>query len=79
MKRKGEFGAHADTRGRRLAEKMEKSTQKQEALKKEKEPAEDMEVEESKPAKKVSTSGWRDLRKQQFKQKQKEKKKTMKY
>ncbi|KAG2735848.1 hypothetical protein G9P44_002062 [Scheffersomyces stipitis] len=76
IKRKGVFSNFVDERNKRLADKMADATKKQEEAKKAAaaeegtEPKEDtMDVEE-KDSKKVSTSGWRDSRKQIYKKKQ---------
>lgn len=86
LKRKGEFEKYVDARNKRLAEKMDEETKKQEELKKAAKEAETVEEDGEKMAvdgaaekKKVSTSGWRDSRKQQYKQKKLQKKKTMKF
>ncbi|KAG7664467.1 uncharacterized protein J8A68_002023 [[Candida] subhashii] len=83
VKRKGEFSKFVDDRNKRIADKLAKETVKQDEAKKEEtvddKPEEDMEVDKSEQ--KVSTSGWRDSRKQIYKQRtlKKKKGKTLKF
>ncbi|EGW31612.1 uncharacterized protein SPAPADRAFT_51604 [Spathaspora passalidarum NRRL Y-27907] len=85
VKRKGEFTKFVDSRNTRIAKKLEQETKKQDEAKKEttedEAPVEPtMEVDEEKSEKKVSTSGWRDSRKQIYKQRQLKKKgKSLKF
>lgn len=83
IKRKGEFSNFVDSRNKRLAEKLEQETEKQDEEKKKKQAEageEAMDVETDK-SKKVTTSGWRDSRKQIYKQRKlkSKKSKTMKF
>lgn len=82
VKRKGEFTKFVDDRNKRIAEKLAKETKIQEEAKKDaavdSQPEESMEVD--KTEQKISTSGWRDSRKQIYKQRVlKKKKKTLKF
>ncbi|CUM63177.1 uncharacterized protein PRCAT00000745001 [Priceomyces carsonii] len=73
LKRKGEFSKAVDERTRRLAEKLKQTDETQQHPEKSK--VQEMELDQPK---KISTSGWRDSRKQSFKRK-KSTKKTLRF
>lgn len=73
VKRNGEFAKHVDARNERLAAKLKEKTQSQAESQAEKSPN-----DTDKPKlEKISTSGWRDSRKLQYKQRQLKKKKNV--
>jgi len=69
IKRSGEFAEFVDARNKRISEKLIESTKKQNEEKLTKQPAEAAEDSMDTDAKKISTSGWRNSRKQQYIQK----------
>ncbi|KAK6461463.1 hypothetical protein DFJ63DRAFT_319733 [Scheffersomyces coipomensis] len=86
VKRKGVFAEFVDNRNARLAKKDEESTKKQakESAKESDKIDQDTAIvddEDATPAKKISTSGWRDSRGQIYKKKQikNKKNKTVKF
>lgn len=70
VKRNGEFAKHADARKERLAAKLKEKTETQ-TEKSDKNDSDKPKLE------KISTSGWRDSRKLQYKQRQLKKKKNV--
>ena len=74
VKRKGEFAKHVDARNERLAAKLKEKTETQT----EKSDKNDTDKSKLEPKlEKISTSGWRDSRKLQYKQRQLKKKKNV--
>lgn len=74
VKRVGEFSDFVDARNARLAEKLKKKT---DAQAKDDEKMDTDKPKSDKVSTSVSTSGWRDLRKQQYKKRNLKKKKSV--
>lgn len=74
VKRKGEFAKHVDARNERLAAKLKEKTETQ-TEKSDKNETDKLKLEPK--LEKISTSGWRDSRKLQYKQRQLKKKKNV--